>query len=134
MYQLLALLSGIILAIMISVNGGLSEQYGIFLATVIVHVIGSIFALILCHKKSENLQLFKYKPLWMYLGGAIGVLTTLFHNLAFTKISVTSIIALSLFGQTITSLIVDKFGIFGMQKRVFERTSLGDFFFQFLEY
>ncbi len=70
----------------------------------------------------------------MYLGGAIGVLTTLFHNLAFTKISVTSIIALSLFGQTITSLIVDKFGIFGMQKRVFERTSLGDFFFQFLEY
>lgn len=53
----------------------------------------------------------------MYLGGVIGILTTLFNNFAFGKISMTGLVALSLFGETVTALTIDVTGLFGMQKR-----------------
>ena len=56
-------------------------------------------------------------PAWMYLGGVIGILTTLFNNFAFGKISMTGLVALSLFGETVTALTIDVTGLFGMQKR-----------------
>ncbi len=55
--------------------------------------------------------------LWMYLGGAIGVLTTLFNNFAFSRISLTSIVALGLFAQLVFSYFIDTFGWFGMERR-----------------
>lgn len=124
MYQLLALLTGIVLAVMISVNGGLTDQYGVFPATVIIHVIGSLFAMVLCLRGKERKTLFGHWPWWIYLGGVIGVFTTVFQNFSFGRISMTSIIALGLFAQTVMSLLIDHFGFFGMQKRRFEKTSL----------
>ncbi len=41
MYQLLALINGIILSVMISVNGNLSVQYSAFTAAAIIHAVGS---------------------------------------------------------------------------------------------
>lgn len=55
--------------------------------------------------------------MWIYLGGAVGVLTTLFNNFAYGKISTTSIVALGLFGQFLTSVWIDGFGLFGMEHR-----------------
>ena len=46
MYQLLALINGIILSVMISVNGNLSVQYSAFTATAIIHAVGSLLSLI----------------------------------------------------------------------------------------
>lgn len=124
MYQFLAFLSGILLAVMITVNGGLSEQYGAFPAAVIIHIVGSLFALLFYILQKEKKELFTHKPKWIYLGGVIGVSTTLFANLAFGHISMTSIIALGLLGQTMASLAIDVRGLFGMKKRSFQKTSL----------
>lgn len=124
MYRGFAVLSGIILSVMISLNGGLSAVYGVFFGTVITHIVGFFFALILYLIKNEKKNLFDKRPIWKYLGGAVGVFTVLFNNSAFGKISVTSIVALSLFGQTVSSLIVDQLGILGMKKRKFEKSSL----------
>ncbi len=124
MYQFFAFVSGILLSVMLSVNGGLSDQYGAFLAAVIIHVVGSLFALAFYVLQKEKKALFVHKPKWIYLGGAIGVLTTIFTNLAFGHISMTSIIALGLLGQTVTSIFIDMFGWFDMEKRPFQKTSL----------
>lgn len=124
MYQLLTFISGILTAIMVSFNGGLSEVYGIYLATVIIHVVGSFFALIIKILRKDQKGLFNYGPKWIYLGGVIGVSTTVFANIAYGNISMTSIIALGLLGQLVTSLIVDRFGLMGMEKRPFQPTSL----------
>ena len=56
-------------------------------------------------------------PLWMYAGGIIGIATTVFQSVAFVHLGATAVMALSLFGQTATSLIVDGLGLFGMEKR-----------------
>ena len=124
MYQSLAFVTGIILAVMISVNGGLSGYYGVFPATVIIHLVGTMFSLFFTLKQYGWIKLTGFKPVWIYLGGAIGVFTVIFNNLAFSKLSVTNIIALALFGQTITALIFDHFGLLGMKKIPFKKTSL----------
>lgn len=98
MYELLSFLSGVILAVMIQINGGLSGQFGAYHAALYVHIVGSVFAALLLLLKRQRISGAKGLPFWMYLGGVIGVLTTVFNNLAFSHISLTSIVALGLFG------------------------------------
>ena len=61
---------------------------------------------------------------FLYLGGAIGVMTTAFNNLAFSRISVSSILALGLFGQSISGLIVDQYGLLNMPKHPFQKQKI----------
>lgn len=127
MYNFLAVLSGIILAVMIQMNGGLSSQYGAYHAAFYIHMVGSIFAIILLCIKKRSFRLIenvKDTKAFMYLGGAIGVLTTVFNNVAFSHISVTSILALELFSQLVFSYLIDRFGLFGMAKQTQKNLNL----------
>lgn len=123
MYYLIVLFTGFLIAIMVVLNGGLAAQYGVFGAAVIIHVVGSVFAYAAMKASKRKLGLHRGISWWLYLGGLVGVATTLFNNLAFGKISLTSIIALSLFGQTVTSLLIDSAGLFGMKKYNFNKSS-----------
>ncbi|MGY3765768.1 DMT family transporter [Vagococcus vulneris] len=124
MYQLLVILSGVILSLMISINGSLSSIYGIYLAAIIIHIVGTIFASLIRLFSGNRTPLFKIQPRWVYTGGLIGVFTTIFLNFSFGKISMTSIIALGLLGQTATSLIIDTCGLFGMKKHPLNRSAI----------
>ena len=124
MYHLLALLVGIVISVMVSLNGGLTQAYGAYGAAVIVHIVGVAFALALCIIRKEKLFIKKKIPLWAYGGGAIGVLTTLSNNYAFGRISLTSIVALGLLGQSIASIILDTTGWMGIQKRPLKSTAM----------
>ena len=132
MYQLLALINGIILSVMISVNGNLSVQYSAFTAAAIIHAVGSLFALLLCAFQKNRKPVWPHRPRWIYLGGAIGVFTTVFQNLAFTCISITSVIALG-FGMekrplpryALIGLSLSVFGIFVMLDTTVTTAALG---------
>lgn len=123
-YHFLALVTGLTLAVMISVNGTLAQQYGAFLATVMIHVAGTLFAYVLCQTKKTKITMRGHRPSWVYLGGVIGVLTTVFNNLSYGWISMTSIIALGVLGQTVMSLVIDGFGFFGMEKHPLKKEVL----------
>ena len=60
----------------------------------------------------------------LYLGGAIGVLTTLFNNFAYGLISISAILALGLLGQSVSGLLVDQFGLMGMPRHPFHLRKL----------
>lgn len=124
MYDLLAILTGVIISVMVLLNGGLTQSYGTYLAAVIIHIVGVIFAITLCIIKKQKFNRKSQAPLWAYLGGAIGVLTTLFSNYAFGRITMTSIIALGLLGQSLTSVLLDAFGLLGSQKRPLNKFSI----------
>ena len=124
MSYLLALLAGIVISVMVSLNGGLTQAYGTYWAAVIVHIVGVIFAIVLCVARKEKLLLKSRAPLWAYLGGAVGVLTTLFNNYAFGRITMTSIVALGLLGQSLTSVAFDSFGWLGIKKRPIKMTAI----------
>lgn len=117
MYYFLSVLTGMLIAGMVAINGGLTDVYGIYPATVIVHVVGLVCATATALLKKEKLFRRGRLPVHLLLGGIIGVATTVFNNLAFGKISVSAIVALSLLGQTITSIVIDTFGLFHTPKR-----------------
>lgn len=124
MYQLLSIISGMILSVMVSINGNLSDRYGVLKAAVIIHIVGVLFALLLCFVRKEKRLHRKPSSVWIYLGGAIGVITTFFNNLSFGHISMTSLIALGLLGQMVTGMFIDHLGLFGMKKRQFQKDSV----------
>ena len=117
MYYAISVITGILIAVMVFVNGDLTNFYGVYSTTALIHVIGLIFISIIILIKKDRFIVKEKLPLLLYTGGAIGYLTTLFDNLAFGGISVSALLALSLFGQCITSIILDQFGLMGMPKR-----------------
>jgi transporter family-2 protein len=123
MYYFLSLLTGVLISVMVALNGGLTLQYGVYSATVIVHITGLTLISILLLAKRE--RPFNKRHAWfLYLGGIIGVFTTVFNNLAFGRISVSAILALGLFGQSITGLLIDQYGFFGMPKHPFSKQKI----------
>ena len=123
MYYVLSLLAGVLISAMVALNGGLTEAYGLYSATVLIHVVGLAFisALMLARRETPFAKLHVW---FLYAGGSIGVLTVLFNNLAFGRISVSAILALGLFGQSVCGLIVDQYGLLGMPKHPFRKSKI----------
>lgn len=102
---------------MVVVNGRLGLFIGLYLSCVVIHLVGLVgSSFILTAKKQVPLRHPKIS-LKLYSGGFFGIATVLLFNAAYGKISVTALVALGLLGQVISSLIVDHFGLFEMQKR-----------------
>ena len=118
MYYFASLMIGILVAVMIALNGGLTTLYGMYAATVIIHIVGLILigGIILLRREKPFA---KRLPWYLYIGGVLGVATTASVNFAFGKISLSAILALGLFGQSVAGALVDQFGWFGMKKHPF---------------
>ena len=127
-YYLLSVLTGALIAAMIVVNGALTGVYGVYLATLIIHVVGLLVITAGCLVRRQRLWPRGRLPLWLYLGGVIGVLTTVCNNLSFGRISLSAIVALGLLGQAAASLLIDQFGLLGMERRPFRPAKLSGLF------
>ena len=111
---------GVIISIMIVLNGRLTEHYGLYTATVFIHLAGLTLISLIVLAKREN-PFSKRHDWYLYLGGVIGVFTTLANNLSFGRISVSAILALMLFGQSVAGIVVDQFGLMNMPKHPFAK-------------
>jgi len=112
---------------MIFVNGGLTANYGLYIASVIIHAVGLIANTILVLVKKQNpfTNLKQLKQQWfIYMGGAVGVFTIMGTNLAFGRISVSAMLAIALFGQVLFGMIIDQYGLFGMPKYPFKKSQM----------
>lgn len=106
----LATLCGIIVTTMNVFNGQLSDYTGVYLSTVIIHLVGLVTFLIIMKIKDKKVCFKKKIPLYMYCGGCIGVLTVIFNVFAIGKIGASLMIALGLLGQMMTSLLLENKG------------------------
>ena len=123
MFYLLSLFTGMIISIMVASNGGLTSQYGLYSATVLIHVIGLIAITILVFINKDKI-LHKRQAWYLYTPGLIGVFTVVFTNFAFFRISVSSIMALGLLGQCVAGIIIDHYGLMKMPKCPFVKQKL----------
>ena len=84
MYYLLSLITGILVAVMITVNGGLTTLYGVYSATVVIHIVGLLLigSIILFRREKPFVR---GLPWYLYIGGVIGVATTACTNYAFGR-------------------------------------------------
>jgi transporter family-2 protein len=123
MYYLLSLLAGMMISVMVVFNGGLSARAGQAMALVIIHVAGLLLLTAFFIVKREKPSL-KKLPLWLYTGGLLGILTTVFNNTAFGHISISAMMALALLGDSVSSLLADHFGLIGVPRRPFRAEKL----------
>lgn len=120
MYLILSLLTGIFISIMIALNGGLAASHGLHTSSVIIHIAGLVTTSALVLAKREN-PFKKKHPWYYYMAGALGVMTVAFNNYAFSRISVSAILALVLLGQSIMGLAFDQYGWLGLPKHPFKK-------------
>ncbi len=108
---------GLLYSVMNLFNAQLSGVYGNSFATVLIHISGLICILPLTIKhlfKKHNV------PLWMYMGGVLGIFTVITSNLGVTVLGITATLSLTLLGQMACSMIFDQFGLWGFVKTKFK--------------
>ncbi|EPS51899.1 DMT family transporter [Clostridium botulinum] len=114
-YRNLAVLNGILLAIMIFLNGVLSEKIGLYISTLIYHVLGLLLILLVSIVRKNKLPKLNKIPVILFLPGIISVLVIFLNNLSSSKIGITLTAGMGLFGQLVISALIDHFGLFGVQ-------------------
>lgn len=123
MNYILSVVSGACVSIMILYNGWLSSAIGAYPASILFNIGACLFVLLICLIKKQWFT-GKKIPWYIYFGGIANVFTVVFNNLAFGKISVSSILAISLLGQALVSALIDHFGLFDMPKIPFKPIKL----------
>lgn len=124
MNNLISALIGALIAIMIMLNGTLSNALGNYTATIIIHTIGLSAITLVFLVSKQKFIINKGTPFYLYSAGAIGIFTVLFNNLTFSSLGISLTLALGLLGQTITSIIIDHFGLLGMQVMKYQKHKL----------
>lgn len=115
MFSILAALTGILITLMNSVNSRLAAAAGYPAAAVTVHAVGLAAVTVLTLARKEPSQPGRV-PLRFYLGGLFGVGTIFACNYAFSTLSASLAVALSLLGQAGFSLFADGTGFLGRRK------------------
>lgn len=129
MYYLISMLIGAVTSIMILLNGTLSDAYGNFASSILIHGSGLIAVLLILFISRTKFRLYGNIPLYLYTAGFIGVGTVLLTNLSFEKLGVSLTQSLGLLGQTVLSLVLDHFGIMGVKKTRFHPEKIIGLFF-----
>ncbi|MEW6624148.1 MAG: DMT family transporter [Bacillota bacterium] len=116
---LIALASGILMAVQGSLNSAFAKIIGLLEATFVVHATAAlilVIALFLFKLGQGNFANYDQVPWYLYLGGAIGILITYGVVATIPKVGVAIATTAIIVGQVTTACLVDHFGLFGLQK------------------
>lgn len=131
-YKNSAFFIGFLIAIMVTFNGTLSNNIGTINATFLIHLIGLVTLIIFLKVTNRKIIFSKDIPLVLFTGGFFGVVITIFNNINFATLGVSLTLALGLLGQSITSLIIDHYGILDMKIRKFNKRKIYGFIIIFI--
>lgn len=128
----LALLAGVLLALMIAINSALAAYTTPFSASWVVHGVGAIGALVLlvAHAKLvKRAKVFaggaRRPPAWSYLGGLPGAFAVALSSIAVnSELALAGALSLLLVGQVLFGLVSDLWGLFGTPRRALNRVDL----------
>lgn len=124
MYKNLAIINGVLLAIMVFYNGMISNITGPYISTLIFHVLGFSLIIVISIIKKNKLSNLKQVPLVLFLPGILSVITILLNNISIPEIGLTLAIGVTLFGQLAMSSLVEHFGLFGMPVNKFKKEKI----------
>lgn len=124
MYKLYSALIGVLISVMIAINGMLANNIGNYSSLIIIHIVGLIGISFILLIKKIKFNLRKDIPIHLYSAGAIGVFTVLFSNISFNHLGVSISLALGLLGQSVASLIIDHYGLLGMEVIKFKKEKI----------
>lgn len=124
MYNFLSIFVGILIGLMTVFNSILSTYIGNYTSTILIHLAGFLGIIIVLLITKSKLPFKKDLSLITYSAGIVGVFTVLFNNLTVTYIGAALTTAIGLFGQTISSIIIDHYGLLGVKTIKFNKKKL----------
>lgn len=116
---LLALLSGLLMAVQGTVNASLSKFTGLIEATFVVHATGTVLLMIVLfvfQVGKGNVGAIISAPWYTWLGGIIGVFITYLVAASIPAVGVANATTAIIVGQVLTALLIDQLGGFGMDR------------------
>lgn len=121
MYLLVSIIIGAIISVMILFNGTISNTMGLFTSSVIIHFVGLISTILILIIRKSKFIIKREFPFFLYIAGAIGVITVMLTNITFVQLGVSLTISLGLLGQSVFSILIDNYGYLGMKRIKFNR-------------
>ncbi|HML87337.1 MAG TPA: DMT family transporter [Methylomusa anaerophila] len=115
----LALISGVLMAVQGSLNSALSKVIGLLEATFMVHITGTIVVMLLLFifkMGKGNLYVWPDAPWYSWLGGIIGVGIIYLVAASIPSVGVANATTAIIVGQVLTAIIIDHFGGFGLER------------------
>ena len=116
-YAAFAVAAGIAAASQASTNAGLSKSAGLGPALVINTVIVLVGAIGLWLATGAKTTFFPADTAWtLYLGGIFGFVIIAAGAFVFPKLGAAWAVALMVFGQSVAALVIDHYGLMGMER------------------
>lgn len=122
MALVLALTSGIAMALQGTLNSALAKIIGLLEATLVVHLTATVTILLMLFGfglGSGELGKLREAPWYLLLGGLLGVAITYLVVASIPKVGVALATTAIIVGQVSTACLVDHLGLFGMEKYPF---------------
>jgi transporter family-2 protein len=115
--------TGGLLTLMVHFNGELAHYGNALFSSWTAHGTGTVAAIVLLailyRRRTSPLQPKPRAPAWAYLGGLSGAATVMLTSVAVNSpLALSGTLALGLAGQVIFSLAADRWGLFGLPKRL----------------
>lgn len=119
------LLGGIAVGIQSPIAGAMGQRIGGTASSVIVHLSGLIFSMVLLLVKGgERIRDWRTLPIYMLGAGIFGLILYQTINVTFPRLGGTMMVALIIIGQLVTGIVVDHFGWLGVATRPIDATRI----------
>jgi transporter family-2 protein len=115
----LAVIAGLAGSVQVAVMARLGERVGVFaaLAWAAMLTAGLAFALLLLVRQGAGgLADAARQPVWLWSGAAMGLLIVLTITFSGSRIGVVSTVAILIAGQLAMGVVIDRFGLFGVER------------------
>lgn len=114
---------GGLLTLMVHFNGQLAHYGNALFSSWAAHGTGTvaavIFLVVLNRRKTQQATAPAKAPLWAYLGGIAGAVTVMLTSTSVNSVlALSGTLALGLAGQVLFGLAADRWGLFGLARRV----------------
>lgn len=108
---ILAIIGGILTTLSMVINSTLAKKVGLIQSTLINYIVGLIFSIFTLLVIGSSVQIsiaqLKSTPIFMFLGGLIGVSVVYTSNIIIPRIPIFYSMILLFIGQVITGIIID---------------------------
>jgi len=119
MYKNLAILNGVLISIMVLLNGTLAKKTSLVFSLAVINSLCLLIVIIIMLIQRTTLKTIHTLPKYMYTVGLIGLINITMNNISFNHLGATLTMGLVLYGQLVSSAIVDFGGFLGLEKQPF---------------
>lgn len=110
--------AGVLLGLLVRINATLGEHLGIFEATFVIHLVGTVFAVLLLTRRLGRpfLRQLRRAPRYELAGGLFGVAMVALANLVVPPLGVALAVSLFITADLLASSAADHVGLFGLRR------------------